>query len=554
MAVEQGGIPEPESQEGVAPKTSDKLAPLLGFLALIILCVTLVSFIIPHRATIAFWIFLVLSIGLVAAFVALKFREIAKVFTSRQARYSANVTTSILGVIGIVVIINVIIVQRFDKAADWTPDKLFTLSDQTKKILKGLKREVKVIAFFSINSADDLAQRQYARAKDMLERYQRETRLLKVEFVDPFADALKREAYKVEFDGTVIFESGAKRERVTTVDEQKFTSAIMKVVRDELKKIYFLTGHDEHAIDDFERTGYSQTKEELVKQNYLVETLTLTTQPKVSADCAVLVIPGSKAQLTNHEIKEISKYLDRNGKLLMMFEPSLSVEDTNQGLVDLMDKWGVTVGNDLVFDRINPAFFLFGGTHPEAPTVSNFEFHQITRYVDRPVAFQITRSVTPKAEPRTGITVESLAKTVDEIGGSWGETTREANGAFAEPAYTEGEDTPPPVSLAVAVQVGNDDNTDTNKETKTRIVVVGDSDFASNAFFESTGGGVLFLNMVNWLTLEEDLISIRPINPSERSLRRITTASEAAFVQITSVFFVPLIVFIIGVFVWWRRR
>ena len=372
MAVEQGGIPEPESQEGVAPKTSDKLAPLLGFLALIILCVTLVSFIIPHRATIAFWIFLVLSIGLVAAFVALKFREIAKVFTSRQARYSANVTTSILGVIGIVVIINVIIVQRFDKAADWTPDKLFTLSDQTKKILKGLKREVKVIAFFSINSADDLAQRQYARAKDMLERYQRETRLLKVEFVDPFADALKREAYEVEFDGTVIFESGAKRERVTTVDEQKFTSAIMKVVRDELKKIYFLTGHDERAIDDFERTGYSQTKEELEKQNYLVETLTLTTQPKVSADCAVLVIPGSKAQLTNHEIKEISKYLDRNGKLLMMFEPSLSVEDTNQGLVDLMDKWGVTVGNDLVFDRINPAFFLFGGTHPEAPTVSNF--------------------------------------------------------------------------------------------------------------------------------------------------------------------------------------
>ena len=66
-------------------------------------------------------------------------------------------------------------------------------------------------------------------------------------------------------------------------------------------------------------------------------------------------------------------------------------------------------------------------------------------------------------------------------------------------------------------------------------------------------GGDFFLNAVNWLTLEEDLIAIRPIDPSERSLRMMTP-SEVAFVQMAAIFLIPLIIFLIGVGVWWRRR
>ena len=99
----------------------------------------------------------------------------------------------------------------------------------------------------------------------------------------------------------------------------------------------------------------------------------------------------------------------------------------------------------------------------------------------------------------------------------------------------------------------DDSSADALKESKTRIVVVGDSDFATNLFFQRSGGGDLFLNAVNWLTLEEDLISIRPIDPSERSLR-LMTPREVAFVQMASIFLIPLIIFLIGVGVWWRRR
>ncbi len=552
--LKKGGHRGDFQGEETKPRASDKVGPLFGFITLFLLLAILAS--VRLHATRAFWILLVMGIGTLTAFVVLRFQEILNFFVSRQARYGANVATAVLLVLGIAFVVNGIVAQKLDKTADMTADRLYTLSEQTKKILHGLNREVKVLAFFRNTTDDSRAEQQHKLAKDMLERYRRETDKLHIEYVDPDADALKSEAYQIKFDGTTVFESGGKREHVTTVDEQKFTSAIMKVVRDEVKKVYFLTGHQEYSVDDFDRTGYSQAKSELEKQNYAVETLTLTTQPEVPSDCTALIIPGPKAPLTAHEVNAIAKYLDGNGKVLLMFEPSLnSANDPNQPLVDLMDGWGVKVGADLVFDR--HLFFVVGG--PAVPVVSNFEFHQITQYVRQPVLFQLARSVTPKTDAGKNLVVKSLAKTTDQIGGSWGETKRKADGTFdGGDLYTEGQDTPPPVSLAVAIQRDGsesptEEKQDEPKESKTRIVVMGDSDFASNDYFKSTGGSDLFLNAVNWLTLEEDLIAIRPIDPTERSLRQMT-ANEAAFVPMASIFLIPLIVFMVGVGVWWRRR
>ena len=552
MPVEQSGLPNREHVKNTNAQTSDRLGPLLGFVSLILLFATLVSlFLSSYRTSPVFWVFLVLGIATFTAFVTKRFHAVLYFFVSRQARYGTNVAISILATLGIAIILNVIAAQRFDKVVDWTADKIYTLSDQTKNIMRGLDREVRVIAFFSNSPDNPRSQQQYRFAKDMLERYKRETDKLTVEFVNPVADPQKTEMYEVRFD-TTVFESGKKREKVTIIDEQKFTSAIMKVVRDEVKKIYFLTGHEEQSIDDFEPSGYTQAKEKLEAQNYLVETLVLTTEPQIPADCVLLVIPGPKSPLAVHEINAISKYLDNNGKLLIMFEPSITrAEDPNRNLVRLMEEWGISVGNDLVIDRFQLDFA--GGI--AAPAVIDFEFHQIVRYMRQHVTFLAARSVTSKEDKDPELNVKSLAKTTDAVGVSWGETGRKEDGTFANPEYTPNQDTPPPVSLAVAVESLNDDeiSADEPKKTKTRIVAVGDADFASNLFFKATGGGDLFLNAANWLTLEEDLIAIRPIDPSERTLRFLTRG-EAAFVQIASIFLIPVIIFLIGLVIWWRRR
>ena len=444
---------ETPSPEDTKSRSGDKWAPLLGFLTLILLFAVLSSVLLRQR--LAVWIFLVLGIASLTAFVILRRQAILRFFVSRQVRYGTNVGVAVLLVTGIAVIVNVIVVQRFDKSADWTSDKIHTLSDQTKNILHGLDREVQVIAFFTLNPTSNQLARDRQRAEYLLELYKRETDKLSVELVDPNAAAMKRQEYDILLDGTTVFESGGMREQITTVDEQKFTSAILKVVRDESLKIYFLTGHEEQVIDSFDQDqGYSITKEELEKQNYRVETLSLATQPEIPADCAVLIIPGPKAPLMAHEVNAISKYLDKKGKLFLMLDPSInSAKEPNQGLVDLMDRWGVTIGNDLALDRIRPAFSLVSGSLPDAPTLSDFEFHQITQDVYRPVTFQLARSVTPKTNVGSDLNVKSLVKTTDGIGNSWGETKRKADGTFElDLSYIEGEDTPPPVSLAVAIR------------------------------------------------------------------------------------------------------
>ena len=172
--------PRPEDTKS---QTGDKWAPLLGFLTLILLFATLSSVFLRQRLVV--WIFLVLGIATLIAFVVLRRQAVSRFFVSRQVRYGANVGVTILLVTGIAVIANVIVVQRFDTSADWTSDKIYTLSNQTKNILHGLDREVQVIAFFSLNPTSDQLARDHQRAQALLDMYQRETDKLTVEFVDP---------------------------------------------------------------------------------------------------------------------------------------------------------------------------------------------------------------------------------------------------------------------------------------------------------------------------------------------------------------------------------
>ena len=517
--------------------------PLLGFLTLIFSFIAIASWI--FQARLVFWICLLLALVSLAIFARVRFADFMNFFISRQARYGANVALSIVGIIGIVVFVNAIVVQRFDKKADLTKLQLYTLSEQTQTVLKDLKKEIRVIAFFS----DDTSQ-SAARAKDMLELYQRETEFLTISFKNPYIDLQLRDKYQLRYDGTIIFDSEDRYEKVTAVEEQKFTSAILKLIRDETKKVYFLVGHKEHEISDFNNNGYSEVQTELENQNYAAFPLSLLTEPDIPADCELLVIAGPKNPLRRNEIDIVAKYLKRNGKLLLMLDPSVaSTEDVNRGLVGLMKRWGIAIGNDLVIDETQ-FVPLFG---PRAP-VPGFELHEITRSMRDPVAFPVTRSVTPITDRASNLSVKSLAKTIGGTDDSWGEKQRGTDGTFSGAfTYTLGADTPPPVSVAVAAEQKIDQNSDGNaSRSPTRIVVFGDSDFAVNAAFREANRD-LFLSTINWLTLEEDLIAIRPIDLQGQTLRQMRV-HDIRLVQITSVFLIPSIVFIAGLIVWWQRR
>ena len=217
-------------------------------------------------------------------------------FISRQARYGANVALSIVGVIGIVVFVNAIVVRQFDEQIDLTQLQLYTLSEQTQTVLKDLQKEIQVIAFFS-----DETSQSAARAKDMLELYQRETDFLTFTFKNPYIDLQLSNKYQLRYDGTIIFDSEERYEKVTAVEEQKFTSALLKLIRDDTKKVYFLVDHNEHEITDPSNEGYSEVRTELENQNYAAFPLSLLIEPDIPADCALLVIAGPKTPLSANE-------------------------------------------------------------------------------------------------------------------------------------------------------------------------------------------------------------------------------------------------------------
>jgi len=534
-------------------KTTNKIGELLGLIGLSFGLDALVTY-LAMRTSLYFWIALGLGIVLVGVFCFMRLERVVNAVRSRQAVYGMNVTIAAILVIGIAVVVNVITGLFFDKEMDWTAEKTFTLSEQTKKLLKNLDEEIKVTAFFSRNPTEAHAQRQIQEAEDLLQRYQKESKRIKLEFVDPYADPLKAQEYKIEFNGTTVFEHEGKRESVTSVDEQKFTSSIMKVIKDEIKKLYFLTGHGERSIEDYDRQGFNRAKEALEKQNYQVEELLLATQPQIPEDCSAVIIANPQSPFSEHEINVLKEHLDKKrGKALIMLDTSTSASDPNQKLIKFLDEWGVEIKNDLVLD--SEFFYPLGKAVPYVD-VKQF-YHPITRDVQVPVPFAVARSVSPREKSIPDITVTSIARTTEREGFSWGEKSRNEKGEFLDDGYTKGKDTAAPVSLAVAVQRERESSSSTEEEPApidTRLVVVGDSDFASNnEYFAMTGGLDFFLNSVNWLLLEEDLISIRPKPPEQRNLRPMLDR-EVRTVLLLSIFAIPRLVFILGLIVWWRRR
>ena len=525
------------------------IGPVFGFLTLIFCFLSVTCLFL--NAWLVFWIFLIFFITSLSIFVAIRLDDIRLFFLSRQLRYGTNVALSILGVIGIAIFVNAIFAQRFNKRVDLTESKHHSLSEQTKHIIKSLDRKINIIAFFTESN------RSIPRVKNYLDLYAQETKNITVSLIDPDYDNNLVAKYGIERDGYTVFDNGERYEIASIVSEQAYTSTLLRVIKNETKRVYFLTGHEERSIDDFSRRGYQQVKTELQKINYDVLSHSLLKKQQIPTDCDVLVVAGPTKPLRKDEIETIERYLNKNGKLLLLLDPSHnSPNDVNDGLVQLMKKWGVKIGNDLVFDRVN-AFLLLAG-----PTALDLQFvpHEITRnFMKLQIPFINCRSVTPLQDIPDSISVKTIAKTASPKGVSWAETERQADGTFSDNGYTPNVDMSAPVSIAVAVEADMR-GTPVEKETTTptRIVVFGDSDFASDVFFATNDPNVpsyppIFNAIIRWLTLEDDLVTIVETDPRKHALHRLNNY-QAKLVQVLSVFLIPLIVFITGIVVWWLRR
>jgi ABC-type uncharacterized transport system involved in gliding motility auxiliary subunit len=480
----------------------------------------------------------------VLAYTLSQWREIAKLFTRRQARYGTLAGVSVLVVLGILVALNYI-GSKQNKRWDLTAGKQFSLSDQTRNVLAKLDSPLQVRVF-----AEDLS---FDRYRDRLREYEYASKKVSTEYIDPEKKPTVARQYQIQQIPTIIFDYKGRSERVTSDSEQDLTNAVIKVVAGKQRKVYFSQGHGEHDTAGSDRDGYSSIAQALGRENYTVEKVAIAQQGSVPDDAAVVIVAGPKIDFFPQEIEALKKYLQASGKLLLELDPPDKPDSpplTN--LIALAHDWGFDVGNNIVVDVSGMGRLI--GTDASVPVAANYPAHPITERFNYLTAFPLARSVAPVSGGVGGHVPQSFVETSAR---SWAETDIKALLTTGKVSLDESTgDKKGPISIAAAVSAPSTPAGGAGAEgagkSETRVAVFGDSDFAANAGLGIQGNRDLFMNTVGWLSQQENLISIRPKDPEDRRLT--LTASEQASIGWLSLVVIPVVIFGSGVYTWWRRR
>ena len=521
-----------------------------------------VRFLQPELIELRDWL-LISGLVCVLLYTLGQWRDIARLFARRQARYGTLATTSILLVLGILVAINYVLSRQHTRW-DLTAAKQYSLSDQTKRILENLDAEIDVLVFDNEN--------QFPRYRDRLQEYEYISPLVSVEYVDVDREPLRAQQYDVQSYGTVVFDYQGRIERVVSDTEQDLTNALIKAVEGEERTVYFLQGHGEKDVVSSDREGYSAVADALGLDNFSVESLVLVQEGEVPDDASVLVVAGPTTDLLPTEREAIRTYLGAGGKALFLLDPPATSDAPELSNVSaLIEEWGIEVGHNVVVDVSGVGQLL--GTDASVPVAATYPPHAITDRFNLLTAYPLARSVHPIEGGVEGRFARPFVETSPR---SWAEADIDEL-TSGEVVMDEAEgDLPGPIIIGAAVSApapqpstGTSDveSTDADGEEsreseadevddgpvpETRVAVIGDSDFAANFGLGISGNRDLFLNTINWLAQQENLIAIRPREPDDR---RITlTAVQQRNALWIALLIIPGGVGALGVYSWWGRR
>lgn len=471
---------------------------------------------------------------------------------TRQTKYGAYSAVYILVALAIIVAGN-FLANRYNKTFDATKNKLYSLSDQTEKILDNLESDL-TIYYFDRNS-------EFGAARNSLARYSNASSRVKIEYIDPDSKPEIAKAMNIRTYGTVLVEVGANREEASSADEEQITNTIIKVLKGEERTACILSGHGEADVSDSERDGFSGARQAIEDANYKTKSVSLLESPEVPSDCTLLILPGPETGYLPPEIDTFKRYVDGGGRALLLLDPDASPE-----LGEMLAGWGVRVHNETIID-FSPVGQFFG-MGPLSPLVTGYETHSITEVMGSTATFFPMARGVDAGDAVADWDVQELFKTTESSFG-----TKEVKIEEGELVRDPSGEREGPITLAVAAThkvatpagdaAGNDPSAEAGSDSKddeakdseakeARVVVVGSSRFARNYALGRGGNVDLMLNMLSWLSSDEDLISIRPKDPENTPLN----ISQAQMMQLfwLNVIGLPFVIVLFGVRVWWKRR
>ncbi len=443
---------------------------------------------------------------------------------------------------------------RHDSHVDLTREKLHTPSPQALAVARGLTVPVDITYFFQ--GQDPNARR----ARDLLLQMARENPLLTVKPVDPDKQPSLATTQGVKIYNAALIEADGRRVIVQGTDESEVAIGIQRALREHRLTVCFVEGHNEYSIDNeefhthmdsaashshddaaskvIETTGHGigRLRRSLESIGYEVRRLPLATTATIPADCSAVVDANPRTTWLPGESVALHRYLEQGGAALLLFDLGYSLEPR---LAKTVAALGVTPLQAVVVDRLGHY-----GTDAEMVAVTGYDPHPVTARV----AYTFYPGVRPLllGKPAAGINTVALVKSGDSSVSRAVATVdrREVEPAVGGPSNDD--------TAGARVLVSASEGRLSAQGKPFRVIIAGDSDFASNSFYPYMANSDLTLSMLRWLVREEGLASVNPRVAVPPLV--LLTEAQLQSVYLLTTLGLPLLAVLGGVLAWWRRR
>ncbi|HSR67349.1 MAG TPA: GldG family protein [Acidobacteriota bacterium] len=410
---------------------------------------------------------------------------------------------------------------------DFSQARLNSLSPISLTVLENSQGPLHLLAFIRDPQAVQAL-------RHLMEQYRAAYPQWTYRIVDPQQEPALAREHGIESPTQAVLESDLGRHRLDLLfpnqqwrpdNEERITAGVLQVTQVETKAAYFLVGHGERDLDDLRAEGFRMAADALRAQRYQVRTLSLMQVQAVPEDARVLIAAGPQVDFQPRETDLLRDYLDNGGCLMIMVDPL-----TDFRMDDFLGAYGLALGGDLLLDE-TAASPVLGSI---APLAIVDRAHPVTRPIyGNYLVFPRAQSV-QRRESRLGYGTYGLASTSPR---SWSES--EVN--TAPYSFDSEEDRRGPHFVAAAASL-----------PPSRLLLVGDSDFAANAYFGEYRSGDFFVLAVQWLMGDAESLKIPPRSEVDRRFR-ITLGGLRAL-RWTLLAGLPLLPLLAGLWVWRRRR
>ncbi len=417
--------------------------------------------------------------------------------------------------------------SQFNWQSDWTLGARNTLTVASIDLLEHMQGPIHLAAFFDSNNQTRL------QVKRFIEKYQRFKPDITFEFIDNQlpTDHLSELGFtqfgqlKIEYQDKSIF--------INRLNEQEMTKALYQAARNQDSWIAVVQGHGERDPLDSSNNGLSKISAELNKTGIKVQPINLQTQGIIPDNTQAVIIAGPRNAYLGAELKIIEQYVEHGGNLLWLRDPAKQNYFTS-----LESLLAINTVPGVIIDANTKLRILLGVKHAAVIPVTEFYNHSITRELNNHLLFPFAApiEVSDSAQWHADILFKSLQRSWSEVG----ELNTDQLKYDAESGDTQG-----PLAIGVALNRMVNDK-------QQRVAVIGDSDFIANGYIGYGANFSLSLNLLNWLTEDDKLLSIKHQHAPDQSIE--LDDSNVMFIAMVLLLIVPGLLILTGFAIRWLRH